>query len=38
MHPFALGCGEKTMPFPAFSAISALNIAVEVGFVEGISP
>ena len=24
MHPFALGCGEKTMPFPAFSATIAL--------------
>ena len=35
---FALGCGEKMIPFLVFSAINALNIAVEVGFVVGITP
>ena len=33
----ALGCGEKIIAFLVFKAIKALNIAVEVGFVVGIT-
>ena len=32
---FALGCGEKIIPFLVFKAKSALKIAVEVGLVVG---
>ena len=35
---FARGCGEKTMPFRVFNAISALKIAVDVGLVVGTMP
>ena len=34
---FALGCGLKIIPFLVFKQIKALNIAVEVGFVVGIT-
>ena len=34
---FALGCGLITMPFLVLSANSVLKIAVEVGFVVGIT-
>ena len=35
---FALGCGEKIIAFLVFKQINDLKIAVEVGFVVGISP
>ena len=34
---FALGCGLMIMPFLVLSEISVLKIAVEVGFVVGIT-
>ena len=37
VHPFALGWGLKMIAFLVFSARRALNIAVEVGFVVGIT-
>ena len=38
IHFAACGCGEKTILFPPFKAISALYMTVEVGLVEGINP
>ena len=38
IHFFAFGCGEITIPFPAFNAINILYIVEDVGFVEGINP
>ena len=35
---FALGCGEKIIPFRVLRLINALNIAVDVGFVVGTMP
>ena len=37
VHPFARGCGDKISPFRVFKQIRALKIAVEVGFVVGIT-
>ena len=37
MHCLAPGCGLMTMALPAFSEMMDLYMAVEVGFVEGIS-
>ena len=34
---FALGCGEMMMALRVFKEISVLKIAVEVGFVVGIT-
>ena len=34
---FALGCGLIIIPFLVFNAINVLNIAVDVGFVVGIT-
>ena len=34
---FALGCGLMIMPFLVFKQMSALKIAVEVGFVVGMT-
>jgi len=34
---FARGCGLMRMPLRVFSAISVLKIAVEVGFVVGMT-
>src|SRR5689334_22062814 len=36
-HFAANGCGATTIAFFAFTAISILNIVVEVGFVEGVN-
>src|SRR5581483_7583416 len=38
VHLTALGCGEMTIALRALTAIKTLNIAVEVGFVEGVKP
>ena len=38
VHLIALGCGEIIMALRALTAINTLNIAVEVGFVEGVKP
>ena len=38
VHFLALGCGEKTIPFLVFKDMRALKIAVDVGFVVGITP
>ena len=38
VHFAADGWGEKTMAFLAFTAIIDLNIAVDVGFVDGTIP
>ncbi len=37
VHFLALGCGEKMIPLRVLSEMSALNIAVDVGFVVGIT-
>ena len=37
VHPFARGCGLMMIAFLVFSAIRVLKIAVEVGFVVGIT-
>ncbi len=37
VHFFALGCGEKISPLRVLSASNDLNIAVDVGFVVGMT-
>ena len=37
VHSFALGCGLIIIPFLVFSANNVLKIAVDVGFVVGIT-
>ena len=37
MHFFALGCGLIIIPFLVFNDIKVLKIAVDVGFVVGIT-
>ena len=38
VHLVAFGCGENIIPFRVFKLISALKIAVDVGFVVGTTP
>ena len=38
VHFLADGCGEKMIAFLALTAIIALKIAVDVGFVDGTIP
>src|SRR5581483_9224258 len=38
VHLTALGWGERTMALCALTAMSTLNMAVEVGLVDGVNP